>query len=96
MRMIERLENNRQIPFGDKQRPYEIDMTAGKRFGEKLTLGLVRSGSVSRRDNAVSNLEPNGWVRVAVGGARRSAMMRHRAAVDVWSDLGGICRGGGH
>ena len=31
--MFEGTENNRQIPFGDKQPPSEVDMTAGKRFG---------------------------------------------------------------
>ena len=39
-------------------------MMAGKRFGQTFTLGLVRSGSVSRRENAVPVLDSDGWVRV--------------------------------
>ena len=64
LRFVERLENNRQFPFGDEQRPYEVGMTVGKRFGQNLTFGLVRFGSVSRRDNAVSVLDSDGWVRM--------------------------------
>ncbi|HEY9225323.1 MAG TPA: TonB-dependent receptor, partial [Gemmatimonadaceae bacterium] len=62
--IFEGLQNDRQVPFGDKQRPYEIDMTMGRRFGPNQTFGLVLSGSASRRDNAVSVLDPDGWVRV--------------------------------
>ncbi|HYW32840.1 MAG TPA: TonB-dependent receptor, partial [Gemmatimonas sp.] len=62
--IFEGLQNDRQVPFGEVQRPYEVDITTGRRFGQNGTLGLVLSGSASRRDNAVSVLDPDGWVRV--------------------------------
>ncbi len=61
--IFEGLQNNRQVPFGDTKQPYELDITTGRRFGRNNTLGLVLSGSASRRDNAVSVLDPDGWVR---------------------------------
>jgi TonB-dependent receptor len=62
--IAEGLQNARQVTFGDRRQPYEVDMTAGRRFGANETVGLVVSGSASRRDNAVSVLDPDGWVRV--------------------------------
>ncbi|MGZ8467796.1 MAG: TonB-dependent receptor [Gemmatirosa sp.] len=62
--IFEGLRNNRQVPFGEKKQPYELDMTAGRRFGADETFGIVLSGSASRRDNAVAVLDPDGWVRV--------------------------------
>jgi TonB-dependent receptor len=62
--IAEGLQNNRQVPFGPTVFPYEVDMTTGRRFGRNQSLGLVVSGSASRRDNAVSVLDPDGWVRV--------------------------------
>ena len=43
---------------------HDSSMMAGKRFGQNLTRGLVRSGNVSCRENAVPVLDPDGWVRV--------------------------------
>lgn len=62
--IAEGLQNNRQVDFGPKIFPFEVDMTTGRRFGRGQTLGLVVSGSASHRDNAVSVLDPDGWVRV--------------------------------
>ncbi|MES2523539.1 MAG: TonB-dependent receptor [Gemmatimonadota bacterium] len=62
--IFEGLQNDRQVPFGKTQQPYEADVTVGRRFGRDGTLGLVLSGSASRRDNAVSVLDPDGWVKV--------------------------------
>ena len=56
--------HNRQVHYGRQSRPYELDLTAGRRFGRDETFGIVISGSASRRDNAVSVLDPDGWVRV--------------------------------
>lgn len=61
--IVEGLQNVRQVPFGNTKQPYEADITAGRRFGRNNTVGLVLSGSASRRDNAVSVLDPDGWVR---------------------------------
>jgi TonB-dependent receptor len=60
----EGLVHNRQVPYGDRRQPYEFDMVAGRRFGRDGTFGVVLSGSSSRRDNAVSVLDPDGWIRV--------------------------------
>lgn len=62
--IFEGLQNNRQVPFGEIIQPFEADMTMGRRFGRNDAWGLVLSGSASRRDNAVSVLDPDGWVRV--------------------------------
>ena len=62
--IAEGLLHNRQVPYGQRTQPYEVDVTAGRRFGRDETFGAVVSGSASRRDNAVSVLDPDGWVRV--------------------------------
>ena len=62
--IVEGLVHNRQVPYGSQTQPFEVDMTTGRRFGPNETFGLVLSGSASRRDNAVSVLDPDGWVRV--------------------------------
>ena len=62
--IAEGLVHNRQVPYGAQTQPFEVDMTTGRRFGPNGTFGLVLSGSASRRDNAVSVLDPDGWVRV--------------------------------
>ena len=62
--IAEGLIHNRQVPYGKQQQPYELDMTAGRRLGRNQTFGLVVSASASRRDNAVSVLDPDEWVRV--------------------------------
>lgn len=62
--IYEGLRNDRQVPFGDTKQSYELDLTTGRRFGRDNTFGIVVSGSASRRDNAVSVLDPDGWVRV--------------------------------
>ncbi|MCU0634725.1 MAG: TonB-dependent receptor [Gemmatimonadaceae bacterium] len=62
--IAEGLIHNRQVPYGPRAQPYELDMTTGRRFGRDNTWGIVFSGSASRRDNAVSVLDPDGWVRV--------------------------------
>ena len=61
--LFEGVQNSRQVPFGDAKPQYELDMTTGRRFGANQTLGLVISGSASQRDNAVSVLDPDGWIR---------------------------------
>ncbi|MDQ8161081.1 MAG: TonB-dependent receptor [Gemmatimonadota bacterium] len=61
--IFEGLQNNRQVPFGETVPQYELDMTTGRRFGANQTLGVVISGSASQRDNAVSVLDPDGWIR---------------------------------
>ena len=60
----EGLIHNRQVPYGDRRQPYELDVVAGRRFGRNQAFGVVVSGSSSRRDNAVSVLDPDGWIRV--------------------------------
>ncbi|MCU0648120.1 MAG: TonB-dependent receptor [Gemmatimonadaceae bacterium] len=62
--IAEGLVHNRQVPYGPRTQPYELDMTTGRRFGKDDTWGIVLSGSASRRDNAVSVLDPDGWIRV--------------------------------
>jgi TonB-dependent receptor len=62
--IAEGLIHNRQVPYGPRTQPYELDMTTGRRFGKDQTWGIVLSGSASQRDNAVSVLDPDGWVRV--------------------------------
>jgi len=62
--IAEGLIHDRQVPYGDRKQPFELDLTTGRRFGRNQTVGLVVSGTASRRDNAVSVLDPDGWVRV--------------------------------
>jgi TonB-dependent receptor len=62
--IAEGLVHNRQVPYGPRTQPYELDMTTGRRFGKGNHWGIVVSGSASRRDNAVSVLDPDGWIRV--------------------------------
>ena len=62
--IAEGLLHNRQVPYGPRTQPFELDMTAGRRFGRNETFGIVVSGTASRRDNAVSVLDPDGWIRV--------------------------------
>lgn len=60
----EGLIHNRQINYGVVKSPFEVDLTAGRRFGPDEQFGIVVSGSASRRDNSVSVLDPDGWIRV--------------------------------
>ncbi len=60
----EGLVHNRQVPYGVQKQPYEFDLTAGRRFGRGQSFGVVVAASGSSRDNAVSVLDPDGWIRV--------------------------------
>ena len=56
------LFHQQQVPgFGDDKQPYELDLTAGRRFGRDQTWGILLSGSASRRDFTASVLDPDGW-----------------------------------
>ena len=56
------LFHQQQVPgFGTDKQPYEIDLTAGRRFGKNQTCGILFSGSASRRDFTASVLDPDGW-----------------------------------
>jgi TonB-dependent receptor len=61
----EGLLHRRQVGYGDRRMPYELDLTAGRRFGASDAFGLVVAGSASRRDNAVAVLDPDGWIHAA-------------------------------
>jgi TonB-dependent receptor len=58
------LFHQQQVQFGDDKRPYELDLTAGRRFGPDQSWGVVVSGSASRRDFTASVLDPDGWEEV--------------------------------
>jgi TonB-dependent receptor len=60
----EGLIHNRQVAYGPQKQPFELDVTTGRRFGRNQTFGVVFSGSASQRDNSVSVLDPDGWLRV--------------------------------
>jgi TonB-dependent receptor len=56
------LFHQQQVPgFGTDKQPYELDLTAGRRFGPDQTWGILFSGSASRRDFTASVLDPDGW-----------------------------------
>lgn len=59
----EGLIHDRQLQYGEERTPFELDLTAGRRFGRDEQFGIVLSGSASRRDNSVSVLDPDGWIR---------------------------------
>ena len=64
------LFHQQQVPgFGTDKQPYEIDLTAGRRFGQNETFGILFSGSASRRDFTASVLDPDGWVATEDGTA---------------------------
>jgi TonB-dependent receptor len=58
------LFHQQQVTFGDDKRPYELDLTAGRRFGRDQSWGIVVAGSASRRDFTASVLDPDGWEEV--------------------------------
>ena len=58
---VKGLFHDQQVDFGDDKRPFELDLTAGRRFGHDRSVGIVVSGSASRRDFTASVLDPDGW-----------------------------------
>jgi TonB-dependent receptor len=58
---VKGLFHQQQVDFGDDKRPYELDLTGGRRFGPAESFGIVVAGSASRRDFTASVLDPDGW-----------------------------------
>lgn len=61
---VEGLFHQQQVDYLDDKFPFEVDVTAGTRFGPDRTWGIVVSGSASRRDFSASVLDPDGYEEV--------------------------------